>query len=73
MTDNEALTNRNQTNIFYFHDNFSLLLPPGVNFTNILKAHLPLSLTFTETTKKLRAKLSYKKAARKMLVKLTPA
>ncbi len=30
------------------------------------------SLTFTSSTKKLRAKLSYKKAACKMLVKLTP-
>ncbi len=31
------------------------------------------SLTFTASTKRLRAKLLYKKAARKMLVKLTPA
>jgi hypothetical protein len=30
------------------------------------------SLTFTSRTKKLRAKLSYKITARKMLVKLTP-
>jgi hypothetical protein len=30
-------------------------------------------LTFISSTKKLRAKLSYEKAARKMLVKLTPA
>jgi len=30
------------------------------------------SLTFTASTKKLRAKLSYEKGARKMLVKLTP-
>jgi hypothetical protein len=30
------------------------------------------SLTFAESTKKLRAILSYKKGARKMLVKLTP-
>jgi hypothetical protein len=30
------------------------------------------SLTFTSSTKKLRAKLFYKKAASKMLVKLTP-
>jgi hypothetical protein len=30
------------------------------------------SLTFTSSKKKLRAKLSYEKAARKMLVKLTP-
>jgi hypothetical protein len=30
------------------------------------------SLTFTSSTKKLRVKLYYKKAARKLLVKLTP-
>jgi hypothetical protein len=30
------------------------------------------SLTFPVSTKKLRTKLSYEKAARKMLVKLTP-
>jgi hypothetical protein len=30
-------------------------------------------LTFTASTKKLRAKLSYEKGERKMLVKLTPA
>jgi hypothetical protein len=50
-----------------------------VNFTNILLAHLrqfpcakKKSLTYTSSTKKLCAKLSYEKAARKMLVKLTP-
>jgi hypothetical protein len=44
----------------------------GVNFTNILLAQLR-NLTFTTSTKKLCAKLSYEKGARKMLVKLTPA
>jgi hypothetical protein len=54
---------------------------PWVNFTNILRAAFaPISLrrylcakkvqTFNLITKKLRAKLSYEKAARKMLVKL---
>jgi hypothetical protein len=52
---------------------------PGVNFTNILLAQLRQyscankKLTFTASTKNLRAKLSYEKGARKMLVKLTPS
>jgi hypothetical protein len=50
---------------------------PRVNFTNILCNCANIlaqikSLTFTASTKKLRAKLSYEKGARKMLVKLTP-
>ncbi len=53
-------------------------LAPGPNFTNILKAAFaPIFLhqksTKNVSTNKLRAKLSYDKAARKMLVKLTPA
>jgi hypothetical protein len=49
-----------------------------VNFTNILSAHLgqfpcsKKSVNYTSSTKKLCAKLSYEKAACKMLVKLTP-
>jgi hypothetical protein len=43
-----------------------------VNFTNILLAHLRQKNLKTKITKKLRAKLSYEKGARKMLVKLTP-
>jgi hypothetical protein len=52
--------------------------PAGVYFTNINKricANIlaPIkSLTFMASTKKLCAKLSFEKAARKMLVKLIP-
>ncbi len=43
-----------------FHQHFILYIGP-------IK-----SLTFNASTKKLRAKLSYEKAAHKMLMKLTP-
>ena len=48
----------------------------AVNFTNILQAaflYRSVMHTLTESTKKLQITLSYKKAACKMLVKLTPA
>ncbi len=56
--------------------NMGISRPQGANFTNILQAAFaPIFLrkkvqTLNLSTKKLRAKLSYEKAARIMLVKL---
>jgi hypothetical protein len=55
-----------------------LCFPPWANFTNILRAafasiFLGQISTNLKYTNKLLAKLSFKKAARKMLVKLTPS
>jgi hypothetical protein len=65
---------------FFVVDTFSLLLLrlPGVNFTNNIRAAFaPIFLRKKSTNlkskyKKFCAKLLYVKAARKMLVKLTP-
>jgi hypothetical protein len=62
----------------FFSNSKDETLKSGVNLTNILCAQLRQypsankKFTYTLSSKKLRAKLSFEKAARKMLVKFTP-